>query len=77
MEQLERALAQRESADASRIAHTFKGTAGVFGAVMMESLAAEIEQAARRASFAAAVAGCPPLRAEIDRVMATLAGWRL
>lgn len=74
MTELERALAQQESAAAARIAHTLKGTAGVFGASMMESLAARIERSARRASFGDAIDACGPLRVEIARVMATLAG---
>jgi HPt (histidine-containing phosphotransfer) domain-containing protein len=76
MGQLEQALSDRESSIAARIAHTLKGTAGIFGAFEMESLAAEIEHAARRASFSAAIAAYPRLQAEIARVMAALAAYR-
>jgi HPt (histidine-containing phosphotransfer) domain-containing protein len=76
MEQLKRALAEEESPAAFRIAHTLKGSAGVFGAFTMESLAALVEQAVRAKSFAAAAAAYPRLSAEIARVIATLARYR-
>jgi HPt (histidine-containing phosphotransfer) domain-containing protein len=73
MAQLERALATGDSSTATRVAHTLKGTAGVFGAFVMEALAAHMEHAARRGSIAKTAAICPQLRAEIDRVTAALA----
>ena len=73
--QLERALAASDSSVATRLAHTLKGTAGIFGAVMMESLAAQMEIAARRGLIAEAAAIYPQLRAEIARVTAALGSY--
>lgn len=74
--QLERALAASDSSVATRLAHTLKGAAGIFGAVMMESLGAQMEIAARRGSIAEAAAIYPQLRAEIARVTAALGAYR-
>lgn len=48
--ELGQALDGRDSARAALIAHTLKGSAGIFGARRMQRLAAAIEQAARAGS---------------------------
>jgi HPt (histidine-containing phosphotransfer) domain-containing protein len=47
LSQLACALEARDCAAAARIAHTLKGSAGIFGAARMQELAAQIDHAAR------------------------------
>ncbi|HJU28948.1 MAG TPA: Hpt domain-containing protein [Candidatus Binataceae bacterium] len=76
VEQLQRAIAEHETVVAARLAHTIKGSAGIFGAFRLEEMAAQAEQAARRHSLAQAAAVYRRLRDEIDRVIAALARYR-
>jgi histidine phosphotransfer protein HptB len=71
--QLVRALEQQNCAAIAHIAHTFKGSAGTFGATRMHQMAASIEQVARAGQAEQANAMLDRFRAECERVRTYLA----
>ena len=73
LDELNRALVARDCATAARIAHTLKGTAGTFGAVGMQEMAAKIDQAARASRVDEATAMYSEFRSECERVRCYLA----
>jgi two-component system sensor histidine kinase/response regulator len=73
LDELARALAERDCAAAARIAHTLKGTAGTFGATRMHELAASIDQTARASQADQAAARFTEFRSECERVRDYLA----
>ena len=68
LDELARALATRDCAAVARIAHTLKGTAGVFGAPHMREMAASIDQMARAGQADQATAMFAEFRSECERV---------
>jgi len=68
--ELGQALDGGDSARATRIAHTLKGSAGIFGATRMQALAGSIERAARAGSVEKAIV--EELRCECERVREVL-----
>jgi HPt (histidine-containing phosphotransfer) domain-containing protein len=70
---LRSALATQRLADAGRVAHTLRGTAGAFGALRLGRLATRLEQACGRADTAGAVAVVEEMQAEFTAFQAILA----
>ncbi|MFZ0888845.1 MAG: Hpt domain-containing protein [Candidatus Binataceae bacterium] len=68
--ELGQALDGGDSARVTIIAHTLKGTAGIFGATRMRALAGSIERAARAGSVEKAIV--EKLRSECERVRQVL-----
>jgi HPt (histidine-containing phosphotransfer) domain-containing protein len=72
LDELTRALAARDCAAVARIAHTLKGNAGIFGAIHMREMAANIDQAARAGHDDQATVMLGEFRSECERVRSYL-----
>lgn len=74
--EIEKALATKDAALLSRAAHTVKGSCGNFGAAALSKVALEMEHQGKAASFAAAEATFPTMRAEFALVADALRQFR-
>jgi HPt (histidine-containing phosphotransfer) domain-containing protein len=70
--EIEKAIATQDASLLTRAAHTIKGSSGNFGALQLAKASLEIEQQGKTASFAAATAALPALKAAFDQVAEVL-----
>jgi HPt (histidine-containing phosphotransfer) domain-containing protein len=70
--EIEKAIATQDASLLTRAAHTIKGSSGNFGALQLAKASLEIEQQGKTASFAAAAAALPGLKAAFDQVAEVL-----
>ena len=70
--EIESCLAAGDLAQAGKVGHRLKGTAGVLGASKLHSLCFAIEMAGRDGNAETAAQTIPELKAEVDRCVAAV-----